>query len=340
MKALIISDKSHQQIDKIAYQDIAKPNQIADDEVLIKVHSVGLNPVDYKIVEFGIEAWTYPHVLGLDMAGVVEQVGKDVSHLAVGDRVCGHGDLTQNGCFAEYAVTKGYCLTQIPDNVRFEQAAAVLCGAMTAYQALFRKASLTNRHSVLIHAGAGGVGAIAVQLAKRHGLTVYATASTGKIDFVKSLGADVVIDYKANDVSEAIKQLTQGLGVDLIINTVSKTEATKDLHRLAYNGALVSIVSPAEMDDQSSLVFSKGLSMNMVNLGGAHGSHNPTQQQDLATIANELLTLVSKGELDPLVTEIITLEEIPTALARIKAGKTMGKVVATVNTPDKASTTA
>jgi NADPH:quinone reductase and related Zn-dependent oxidoreductases len=157
-----------------------KPN-----EVLIKVDSIGLNPVDYKLIESPSPDFDYPHIFGLDAAGTVVSVGKDVTDFTIGERVSGHNNLADNGVFAEYAVYPEYCLAKIPDKVSFEQAAAMLCGAMTAYQAIFRKMNLTGKKSILIHAGAGGVGLIAIQLAKLMRLTVITTVSTSKVAFVK-----------------------------------------------------------------------------------------------------------------------------------------------------------
>ena len=124
------------------------------------------------------------------------------------------------------------------------------------------------------------MGGIAVQLAKMHGLTVFTTCSTAKVDYVrKHLDVDAVIDYRKEDVTERIGELTDGLGVDLVVDTVSGAEAEKDFDRLAYNGQLVTIVGVPNIDSDD--MFGRGLSMAVVNLGGAHGSGDSRQQNDL-----------------------------------------------------------
>ncbi|MDU8923751.1 zinc-binding dehydrogenase [Pasteurellaceae bacterium LIM206] len=326
MQAFAITDKSHRSIEQISLIDVPVP-VIAADQVLIKVKAVGLNPVDYKVVEFGVDAWQYPHILGLDVAGVIEAVGEGVDRFVVGDRVAGHGYLLKDGCFAQFVAVPAYQLGKIPDDVSFEQAAGLLCGAMTAFQALHRKASLNNRRTVLVHAAAGGVGSIAIQLAKLAGLTVYATAGTDKIDFVRRIGAaDVIIDYKTEDITARVLELTQNRGVDLIINTIDGKTATEDLNRLAYNGALVAIVE--EPDYRQSDLFRRGQSVCVVNLGGAHGSRDPAQQADLGRITQTLLNLVSQGKINPLIETVLPFENIPQGLQLIKRRKTVGKVVA------------
>lgn len=259
-----------------------------------------------------------PAYFWLDVAGEVVTTGAAVTGFKAGERVFYHGDLTKNGGFAEYAVVKSY-----------EQAAALLCGAMTAYAAVYRKANLTNRHSVLIHAGSGGVGGIAIQLAKQIGLTVYTTVSARKRAFVQSLQPDHIIDYQTTDVTATIKELTQGLGVDLIINTIGSTEATADLQRLAYNGALVTIVGEPDLSHYDLGRY--GQSVLSVNLGGAHQSHNPQQQADLATMATALGELVVTKKLDPMIDHVLSFEQIPQGLQALKQHLISGKLVARID---------
>ncbi len=159
MKALVVAYPDDKTIASLKVADVQVPTPTAN-QVLVKVHAVGLNPVDYKVVEGGVLAWTYPHTLGLDVAGEIVAVGEAVTDWQVGDRVSGHGDLTQNGCFAEFVTVPTYQLARIPDNVSYETAASLLCGALTAYIAIERKPTLKNVRTVLVHAGAGGVGRI------------------------------------------------------------------------------------------------------------------------------------------------------------------------------------
>ena len=324
MKAFALTDSSQRAISDLAIIDIPKP-KISANDVLVKVTAVGLNPVDFKVIENGVDTWTFPHIVGMDVVGEIVELGEHVTQFQIGDRVAGHGNLTKQGCLAEFASVPAYQLTKIPDNISHTDAAALLCNGLTAYQALFRKATLANKKTILIHAGSGGVGSIAIQLAKMVGLTVYTTASTAKFDFVKSLGADVVIDYKTENVSRRIAELTDGLGVDIIINTIGKDESTQDLKRLAYNGSLIAIVSPPLID--TSDLFSRALSIDVLNLGGAHLSHNPQQAQDLATMTEELFALVQEQKVKALVSQTFPFEETKEALQLIKDQKITGKLV-------------
>ena len=322
MKAFALTDSSQRAISDLAIIDIPKP-KISANDVLVKVTAVGLNPVDFKVIENGVDTWTFPHIVGMDVVGEIVELGEHVTQFQIGDRVAGHGNLTKQGCLAEFASVPAYQLTKIPDNISHTDAAALLCNGLTAYQALFRKATLANKKTILIHAGSGGVGSIAIQLAKMVGLTVYTTA---QFDFVKSLGADVVIDYKTENVSRRIAELTDGLGVDIIINTIGKDESTQDLKRLAYNGSLIAIVSPPLIDNPSDL-FSRALSIDVLNLGGAHLSHNPQQAQDLATMTEELFALVQEQKVKALVSQTFPFEETKEALQLIKDQKITGKLV-------------
>lgn len=327
MKALVVPEINARSIADLQVRNVAVP-QPAADQVLVEVHAVGLNPVDYKLVESGVENWHYPHTLGLDVAGKVIATGTAVSDWQVGDRVSGHGDLTQNGCFAEALVVPAYQLARIPKNVSYEAAASILCGGLTAYTAVERKPNLSRVRTVLIHGGAGGVGSIAIQLAKLHGLKVFTTVATNKVKYVQQLQPNAIIDYQNANVSQRIKELTADRGVDLIIDTVGKEEAERDLDRLAYNGRLVTIVDVPDINPQQ--MFGRALSLDVVNLGGAHLSDDSRQKADLGRMNAELLQLVASGKVNPLIERVIPFEQIPNGLQAIKDHRVIGKLVAKV----------
>ena len=223
-----------------------------------------------------------------------------------------------------------YELARIPDDVSYTDAAGLLCSALTAYQTLNRKPNLNNVHTALIHGGSGAVGGIAVQLAKMHGLTVFTTCSTAKVDYVrKHLDVDAVIDYRKEDVTERIGELTDGLGVDLVVDTVSGAEAEKDFDRLAYNGQLGTIVGVPNIDSDD--MFGRGLSMAVVNLGGAHGSGDSRQQNDLGTMATDVFEMASQGRLDPLIERILPFAELVDGLKTLATGKVTGKLVVSLD---------
>ncbi|RSX54919.1 alcohol dehydrogenase [Bifidobacterium dolichotidis] len=324
MKAYVVENEEARSLDQVVLKDMPKPVP-AKDEVLVKVHAAGLNPVDYKLVEGGVEKWTYPHVLGLDMAGEIEAVGEDVTDFKIGMRVSGHLNLVKDGCFAEYVAVPTYELAEIPENVTYEDAAALLCGALTAYQAIERKPNLNNVHTVLVQAGSGAVGSLAIQFAKLHGLVVATTCSTEKVPFVGYTSADHIIDYKTQDVAKEIDEFTDGHGVDLIVDPVSGAMAEKDFDMLAYNGQLVTIVDVPPID--ADRMFNNGFSLDVVNLGGAHESGNPEQKRDLGRMNAEVLKLASENEIDPLLGTVLPFEKLVDGLRQIKNHENFGKLV-------------
>lgn len=328
MKALVIPNSKVNNVEQLEIIDTAIP-QISEDEILIKVHTVGLNPVDFKLVENHHPNWTFPHILGLDAAGVIEKVGAhNPRNFKIGDKVFYHSDLSKDGCFAEYAKTNYRCVAKIPDGVSYQQAASILCNGMTAYSAVHRKMNLTGKKTVLVHAGAGGVGSIAIQLAKLAGLKVITTVSKHKIDWVKQFSPDYIIDYKNENTSERIQEITKNVGVDLIINTVGPAEAAKDLTRLSYNGALITIVGEPKLDNYD--LGANGQSVLSVNLGGAHQHNNLSQIDDLAIMASDLGKLLAENKLKSIVTKEITFNEIPSGLTSIQQHQLPGKIIAKI----------
>lgn len=327
MKAYIISGPQNLGADNLKLMDIPTPNA-TDDLVLVQTEAVGLNPVDYKLADDGNQNWHYPHVLGVDVAGIIVACGKNAkTSLRVGDRVCGHANLEENGTFGEYVLMHDYSLALIPETVTFEQAASILCGGMSAFQALYRKANLTGKSTILIHGGAGGVGSVAIQLAKRLGLTVITTVSSKKIEFVKIAGADHIIDYQTENVTEHVLKLTNGQGVDISINSISNEEIMQDiLNRLAYNGQVISLTNSPFNVNMLDLA-EKGLTISALNLGGAHRFHTLSEKADLTTMAQELVQMIANNELDPMIGKIISFDNLVDGLSALKASQVTGKIV-------------
>ncbi|KFI79384.1 alcohol dehydrogenase catalytic domain-containing protein [Bifidobacterium pseudolongum] len=330
MKAYVIPNAEARGLDAMELADVPRP-QAAPGHVLIQVHAAGLNPVDYKLAEGGNANWTYPHILGLDVAGEIVELGEGVEDTwKVGMRVAGHGDLRFDGCFAEYVSAPTYELALIPDDVEYTTAAGMLCSALTAYQTINRKPNLNLVRTALVHGGSGAVGGVAVQLAKMHGITVFTTCSTRNVDYVREhVRPDAVIDYRTQDVDERVRELTDGRGADLIVDTVSGEEAECDLGRLAYNGQLVTIVDVPPVS--SGQMFGGALSIDVVNLGGAHGSGNPMEQRDLGTMASDVLSMVSQGQLDPLITGVLSFGDLVEGLRSLADHKVTGKLVVDVD---------
>ncbi len=312
-------------IDQWTFEEVKTPTP-GEGQALIRVKTVALNPVDYKATKN--PAWTFPHIPGVDLAGVVEQIGPG-AEVKIGDRVAIHTNLQRDGAFAEYVLVDTRALAPIPEDVSFAEAAAILCAGMTAYEAIVQKMNTTGKETILIHAGAGGVGGIGIQLAKRLGLKVATTASTENHEWVKRLGADLAIDYKKENVTEVIRDWTNDRGADLIFNTVGRNEATADLGRLAFSGQLAFI---AGGPDQSVVKpFTLFPSIHEVALAAAYASEDDRAIRNLGHMASELLQLVATKELDPLVTEEIPAADIVKGLQRLSERHVRGKIIAKFN---------
>ena len=244
MKAVMVNRQGS--FDDILIQEIPKP-LMKENELLVKVHAAGVNPVDYKAVLHGY--FRRPLILGSDIAGTVEAVGNDVKNFKPGDEIIGSLEWHKQSAFAEYVATQEKYITYKPANLTFTEAAGVPLAALTAWQALFDKLHLQKGQRIVIHAAAGGVGLFAVQLAKWAGAYVIGTASERNIDFLLSVGADEVVDYTKYTLSEKVT------GADAVLDTISTPEVQEESFKsLKRNGEYVSIVSTNVPVDEALLV--------------------------------------------------------------------------------------
>ncbi len=325
MKALVLDQSGA--FENLRIADLPVPDPVAGS-VRVKVSAVGLNPVDYKLLLGGHPDWEYPFVLGLDVAGEVNAVGSGVTQWQIGDRVMYHGKLSEHGGYAEYAVAPAHIMARIPDTLTYAQAAAIPCAGLTAYQAIDRKLNLKSGTTILVQAGAGGVGGFAIQLAAMRGATVLTTCSPRNTDYVKQLGATEAIDYHTNDTVEQVLKYTDGRGVDAVIDTVGTETATDALKMLAFGGGLVCIEALPDFEKWS--MFDNGISVHEIALGGVHFSNNRRGQEDLGHMAAELSQLVADGQISAMINQTVTLEEIPDALRQIADRHVRGKIVAEI----------
>ncbi len=325
MKALLLQEKG--KWNEMTIHEIETPVP-GTGQILVEVHAVGLNPVDYKSATGGNPNWTYPHILGLDVAGVVTEVGENVSGWQKGDRVVYHGDLTKDGGYAEYAITNANTVSRIPEGVSFEDAAAIPTAGYTAYQGIHQKLPLSQIKTILIHGGAGGVGGFAVQLAKLAVKTVISTASSHNHEYVKSLGADYVLDYREENIVAEVNRITNGRGVDAVFDTVSRQSATDSLDLIAFSGHLVFIAGAP--DYTKIKPFTKSVSYHEVALGAAHQSGDPVAESNLARMGDEMLSRLAAGEISSMIKEVIRLDEVPAALSRLSERHVNGKIVAKI----------
>lgn len=301
-------------------------------ELRVKVACVGLNPADYKRAGWPRPTFTYPLVLGQDVAGTVDSVGEGVTGFAVGDRVQYHGQLNnQFGGFADYSTNTAETTVKIPDSVSFEDAAAVPCAAWTAYQALHKKLHIKGGAGTLVVAGAsGGVGGMAVQLAKVAGVRCLGICSGKNKEFVLGLGADEVIDYTSDDVVARVKELTDGDGATWWFDTVSADSCIQGTETLAFGGALCSIggtVDSSKVRDP----MSRALSVSYCFLGCGHENH-AAARAELGAMGRACMELLERKELSSLVsaTDRGGFDDIPKGLEKLEGRRVVGKIVVTM----------
>src|SRR6059036_412983 len=214
MKAFVVD--RYGSADRVRASEVPDP-EMREDDVLIEIHAAGVNPLDSKIRdgEFKlILPYRLPLILGNEFAGVVVRVGSNVRRFKPGDEVYARPHQDRIGTFAEFIAMNEADVALKPKNLTMEEAASIPLVGLTAWQVLIERANLKKGQKVLIHAGSGGVGTFAIQLAKHIGATVATTTSTANVDLVKSLGADVVIDYKKEDFEDILRDC------DVVLNSL------------------------------------------------------------------------------------------------------------------------
>jgi NADPH:quinone reductase-like Zn-dependent oxidoreductase len=307
--------------DVLKLETLEKPVP-ADDQLLVKVHAAAVNPLDFHYLhgtpylvrlEAGIGAPTNPR-LGVDFAGTVEAVGKNVSRFKPGDEVFGG----RTGAFAEYVtVREDRSIAPKPQNVTFEQAASVPIAALTALQALRDKGKVQAGQKVLINGASGGVGTFAVQIAKSFGAEVTGVCSTKNLDLVRSIGADHVIDYTREDFTRGDQRY------DLIIDTVGTHGLLANTHVLNPNGTYVMVGGPVgkwitPLDSLVNVMVVRPFVSQTIAMMLAEFN-----KQDMAVLAD----LLQSGKIKPVIDRTYKLGEVPEALRYLEQGHARGKVV-------------
>ena len=329
MKAFFI--KRYGKSDALTSGDLPEPT-LHDDDVMVQIHAASVNPVDNKIRsgEFKLLLpYKMPLILGTDLAGVVVRVGARVRRFKVGDEVYARPDDDRIGTFAEFIAVKEDSLALKPANLTMEEAASIPLVALTAWQTLVDKGQLKKGQKVLIHAGSGGVGTIAIQLAKHLGATVATTASAANANMLKGLGADIVIDYKKDDFSTKLK------GYDLVLDTQGGETLKKSLAVLKPGGKLIGIAGPPDPDfaKQSGANGFVGLVMRLLSYsirkaarrsGASYAFHFMTAN---GRQLGEITKLIEAGHIRPVVERVFPFEETKQALDYVETGRTKGKVV-------------
>ncbi len=238
MKAIVIDQYGG--IEELKERDVERP-EINDDQVLLEIHATSINPIDWKLREGYLKEmlpFEFPIILGWDAAGIIAETGSNVSTFKVGDRVFTRPLTTRQGTYAEYVPVEEHLLAKMPESMSFEEGAAIPLTGLTAWEGLVEIAGVKKGDKVLVHAGAGGVGTFAIQIAKSFGAYVATTASAKNKELLESLGADQVIDYKNEDFSEILQDF------DIVLDTMGGEIRQKSFGVLKKKGKLVSTVEP------------------------------------------------------------------------------------------------
>jgi NADPH:quinone reductase-like Zn-dependent oxidoreductase len=329
MKALIF--KRYGKPDQIEFADIARP-ALQPDEILVRVHAVGLNPIDYMIPKGTFKPmlkFQLPATLGSDLAGVVVEVGNRVTRFKRSDAVFASIFDLGTGALAEFAVVPESAAALKPANLDFGQAASIPMVGLTSWQALKERANLKPGQKVFIPAGSGGIGTFAIQLAKHLGAKVGTTTSTGNMDLVRSLGADEVIDYKQQEFEEVLRDY------DAVLGTVRGDAIEKSLRILKPKSNIVSLIGPPDV------AFGRARRLNffMVAVFGLLSRKirrlaskrdvtysflfvHPDGSQ-LAAIGK----LLESGKIRPMIDRVFPFNQAKEALAYLEKGRAKGKVV-------------
>lgn len=329
MKAFLIDRYGKNETGHI--DDVPTP-ALRDDDVLIRVHAASVNALDTKIRrgEFKvILPYRLPLILGNDLAGTVERVGAGVSQFKPGDEVYARPDDDRIGTFAEFIAVSAASVALKPHNLTMVEAASLPLVALTAWQALVETAQLKPGQKVFIQAGSGGVGTVAIQLAKHLGAFVATTTSTANVAWVKDLGADVVIDYRQQDFATALRDY------DVVLNSLGKDELERSLQILKPGGHLISISGPPTPTfatarglawplKQVMRLLSRGMRSKAKRKGVTYSF--VFMRADGAQLGT-ITSLVESGAIVPVIDRVFPFEDTQGALAHVESGRAKGKVV-------------
>jgi NADPH:quinone reductase-like Zn-dependent oxidoreductase len=333
MKAFIVNRYGKKE--KLQLTEIAEP-VVKENDVLVQIHAAGVNLLDSKIRD-GEFKMILPYkpafTLGHDVAGVVTKIGSKVSKFKVGDEVYARAADHRIGTFAEFISMNENDVALKPKNLSMEEAASIPLVGLTVWQALVEKAGLKKGQKVFIQAGSGGVGTFAIQLAKYLGATVATTTSAANIDLVKSLGADIIIDYRKDDFEAILSDY------DVVLNSQDTKTLEKSLRILKPGGKVISISGPPDPDFGQQInanwllktamkFLSAGMRKKAKQLGVNYSFlFMRAQGKQLS----EITKLIESGVIKPVMDKVFPFEQTNEAMAYVETGRAKGKVVVKVN---------
>jgi NADPH:quinone reductase-like Zn-dependent oxidoreductase len=294
-------------VDQLRIEDVPIPRP-GPGEILVQVAASTVNPIDCKMRSGAVQArlpLTLPITLGCDFAGTVTELGDGVTRFRIGDEVYGYCGVQRDGSYAEYVALPAEHAALRPRQISMLESAAVALASLTAYVAVFEDAGLKKGQRVLIHAAAGSVGSMAVQLAKEAGAIVYATGSAGSADLIRSLGADVVIDYRSQKVEDVARDL------DVVLDAIGGETGARSWACLRPGGFMACIVTPPD-----------AALMQRHQCRGVRSNARPD-----GALLEKFAALVDAGQLRPIIDRVLPLDEIREAHRLSETGHMHGKIV-------------
>lgn len=329
MKAILATAPGN--TDVLQLRDIPKPDLPSPHHLRVKLAAAGVNPVDTKLrAKPAYHPDKLPAILGCDGAGVVESIGSAVTRFKVGDAVffCNGGLGDEPGCYAEFTTLhEDHCAAK-PKKLSMQQAAALPLVFITAWESLVERANLEAGQTILIHAAAGGVGQVAVQLARHLGARIAVTVSDdGKADIAHQLGAERIINYRSQDFVQEVLAWTDGRGADVVYDTVGGDTFLKSLDATRVGGKLVSILATAmtQADVQKARLSNLSLCYDLMLTPQVMNLHDERTRQ--RNILEQAAAMVDAGKLKVHVSHNLPLEQVAEAHRLIEAGGMIGKVV-------------
>lgn len=329
MKAFLIHKYGDKNV--VRFEEIKEPN-IGENDVLIKIHAASINPLDLKIRDGSLKMilpYKFPIVLGNDFSGVIVKAGSKVKKFKIHDEVYGKTTKESNGSFSEFISINQNSIAKKPKNLTMEESASIPLVGLTSWQVLVERAKIKKGQKVFIQAGSGGVGSFAIQLAKYFGTTVATTVGTENIEWVKKLGADIVIDYKKDKFEEILHDY------DVVLDTLGGEMLEKSLKILKPGGKLISLSGPPDYQFAKEMNLSFILRIAMYFL--SHKFKKIAKQNNVdysflfmkpnGSLLEQLNSIIESGKIHPVVDRIFPFNLTKEALDYVEEGHSKGKVI-------------
>jgi NADPH:quinone reductase-like Zn-dependent oxidoreductase len=336
MRALVASRAGGPEV--LEVRDVERPSLRTEHDIVVRVKAAGINPADWqnrKTLPAYDEGGSArgPAILGIDGVGVVDEVGEAVKQIQVGDEVwyVDGGYMGNPGSYAEYKVVRADYVTAKPSTLSFEEAAALPVVALTAWEAVFDKGRVKPGDHVLVHGGAGGLGHVAIQYLASLGARIATTVSNEtKARLVRELGADLVINYRDEDVSEALASWRGAPGADVVFDFVGNDNFAKSFNHVAPYGKLVNTVVSEWPSDGNRLAEWRNLDISFVNIGLPQITRNHERRLRQADALRQVAKIVDTGGLRAHIDRVVTFGGVAEAQRALEAGETLGRLVLTV----------